>query len=187
MSSSTTTSTGNNNNHNKIDFQKYSLKEVTGYHKPLYQIRWNKDGTFLAAISSDRSVKISQCDVSNANKMISHIQSIPTTLTMSQVAWHPIETNRLALCSDDKMVEIWDVRAARASHKIASQGNNLNMAWSPDGNMLAVGNKSETIVVLDVSTGNTIRKKKFPYEVRHQNGSIAAWLLTLGCLLSIGQ
>lgn len=147
-----------------VDFTKQNLKEVSGYSKSLYQVRWNCDGSYLAAICTDRSVKISQFDGSNT-KLVSHIQSIPTSLVMTQVSWHPTEPGRLALCSDDKMIEIWDVRASRATNKISSLGNNLNMAWSPDGNFLAVGNRSDQIVVLDVRTGSTIRKKKFPYEV----------------------
>lgn len=39
------------------------------------------------------------------------------------------------------------------------------MDWSPCGSYIAVGNKSDHLVVLDVRTGNQFKKKKFSYEV----------------------
>jgi WD40 repeat protein len=49
--------------------------------------------------------------------------------------------------------------------KIQTLGGNINMDWSPCGNYLAVGNKSDYVVVVDVRTGNQLKKKKFHYEV----------------------
>jgi THO complex subunit 3 len=63
--------------------------------------------------------------------------------------------------------------------KIPTLGSNLNMSWSPDGNYLAVGNKSDQLLVLDVRTGNQIRRRKFPYEVNE-----LAWTFNSNFLLA---
>jgi WD40 repeat protein len=89
-------------------FSKYSIKDLSGYHKGLYCIKWNKDGEYLAAVSGDRSVRICQFNPTSSNAEIVH--TIPTPATMHQVCWHPQENMRLALCNDDKPVELWDIR-----------------------------------------------------------------------------
>jgi len=50
-----------------------------------------------------------------------------------QVIWHPEENSRFCVAGDDKVIELWDVRASRPSGKISSMGNNLFAAWSPNG------------------------------------------------------
>eukprot|EP01040_Poterioochromonas_malhamensis_P014757 gene14757-16386_t len=41
-------------------FEQYAIRELMGYQKGLYGIRWNKDGEYLGAICGDRSVRIAQ-------------------------------------------------------------------------------------------------------------------------------
>jgi dipeptidyl aminopeptidase/acylaminoacyl peptidase len=84
---------------------------------------------------------------------------------MARTAWHPFENNRLAICGDEKFVEIWDVRAAKAAMKLPTQGNNLNVSWSRDGIYLAVGNRNEYFLIFDTRTGALVRKKKFTHEM----------------------
>lgn len=55
--------------------------------------------------------------------------------------------------------------ASKAAMKIQTLGGNINMDWSRCGNYIAVGNKSDYLVVVDVRTGNQLKKKKFHYEV----------------------
>jgi WD40 repeat protein len=89
-------------------FSKFSLRDIPGYNKALYCTKWNKEGSHLGAISGDRSVKISSFNPGSSSLEI--ISTLPTSCTMSQLCWHPYESNRLALCSDDKSIEIWDIR-----------------------------------------------------------------------------
>lgn len=51
--------------------------------------------------------------------------------------------------------------------KVQTSGGNLNMAWSPDGNYVVVGNKSDNVFVIDVRSGHQVAKRKFAYEVSH--------------------
>jgi len=44
-------------------------------------------------------------------------------------------------------------------------GENINLAWSPDGHTIAVGNKEDLISFLDVRTGKTKSVEQFKLEV----------------------
>lgn len=145
-----------------MDFNRYVSKEVSGHLKTIFDIKWNKEGNYLSIISSEKSVKISQL---GSTGQASTVHNIPCTSVMAQTVWHPSMESRLAMCGDDKAVEIWDVRASRAAQKMSSLGSNINMSWSPCGNYIAVGNKSDNLVVLDVRTGTQCKKQKFLYEV----------------------
>jgi len=49
-------------------------------------------------------------------------------------------------------VKIFDTRTDRSSTTIETKGENINLAWSPDGSTLAVGNKDDLITFIDVKT-----------------------------------
>lgn len=42
-----------------------------------------------------------------------------------------------------------------------SKGNNINASWSPDGKYIAVGNKSDNLVILDVAAQKQAKKTKY--------------------------
>jgi WD40 repeat protein len=58
--------------------------------------------------------------------------------------------------------------------KVQSLGSNLNLDWgsaSPSsdggGHYLVVGNKNDQVLVIDIRTGNQLKKRRFNYEVLH--------------------
>lgn len=82
------------------------------------------------------------------------------TNSVHQLCWDPTHPEYLATASADKTVRIWDTRStvshdvpclvavpltvglgAKAAHTIKTTGANINIAWSPDGTHIAVGNK----------------------------------------------
>ena len=93
------------------NFTKHSLKDVSGYNKQLHHAKWNSDGSYLSVVCGDKSVRISQLEDS---VNLSQIHTIPTSVVASKTCWHPTELGRLAICSDDKLVELWDVRGNTA-------------------------------------------------------------------------
>jgi WD40 repeat protein len=146
-----------------MEFARHTTKEVPGYTKAIHDLKWNREGNFLGMVSADKTVKIGQLDRSG---QFQNVHSIPNSSQMTQLCWHSTEDSRLAICGDDKNVEIWDVRASRVAMKIPTSGNNINMAWSPSGGHIVVGNRSDILTVIDVRKGTQLSKKKFLYEVR---------------------
>uniref|UniRef100_A0A7S3M2X7 Anaphase-promoting complex subunit 4-like WD40 domain-containing protein n=1 Tax=Spumella elongata TaxID=89044 RepID=A0A7S3M2X7_9STRA len=143
-------------------FTRHTSKDVAGYNKVLLELCWNREGNYLGMISSDRSVKVGQLDKSGT---FQNVHNIPTTTTMTQLCWNPVDDSRIGMCGEDKYVELWDVRASKASMKLPTSANNISIGWSPCGTFMAVGNKSDLVTVFDLRTGSVLRKKKFNYEV----------------------
>ena len=61
--------------------------------------------------------------------------------SVDSLVWHPHSDSTLATSSSDKTIKLWDTRAGKCSHTFATDGENLNLSWSPDAAYLAAGNK----------------------------------------------
>ena len=138
-------------------FQSHSVRETALHTKPITDIKWNCDGSYLSAASYDKTVKI---HILESNGSIKMLQSIPCIATPSQICWHPNNPERFAIISDDKNVELWDVKGTSAVLKIPTLGGNINISWSPDGKYLAVGNKADNLIIIEVSSLKQIKKYK---------------------------
>jgi THO complex subunit 3 len=46
-----------------------------------------------------------------------------------------------------------------------TKGENINLCWSPDGNTIAVGNKTDQISFFDVRTNKLVAEKEFNQEI----------------------
>jgi THO complex subunit 3 len=53
----------------------------------------------------------------------------------------------------------------RNSFEVKSTGENINIAFSPDGQYVAVGNKDDHISVIDTRKRKAVKRTKFGYEV----------------------
>ena len=140
--------------------QTYSVKDITAansHSKPLTDVKWNCDGNYASTASYDKSVKIHLLESSGSLKTV---HSISCTAAPAKVCWHPTNPVRFAIISDDKNLDIWDVRATNVTMKILTLGSNINMSWSPNGKYLAVGNKSDSVIIIEVSTGKQVKKFK---------------------------
>lgn len=50
---------------------------------------------------------------------------------------------------------LWDIRSPKSAvAKIDTEGENINITWSPDGKTLAVGNKEDVVTFIDVRGGS---------------------------------
>nr|CDS29489.2 tho complex subunit 3 [Hymenolepis microstoma] len=138
------------------------IKETTGYGGKIHALGWNNAGTKLATGSSDKSVNIYQLD----STRLSRLQTFRGhTDSVDQLAWHPSVNDILATVSADSTVRLWDCRSKRIT-TAQLKGENINLAWSPDGNTIAVGNKSDLISWLDVRTDlKVIQSEQFGCEI----------------------
>ncbi|CAF2463214.1 unnamed protein product [Rotaria sp. Silwood2] len=141
----------------------------------VHTIDWNVDGSRLASGSLDKSVVIFAYD--GKGSMVDrtyreHGEEI------NQLAWHPTVSHYVATASGDRLVKIFDTRTDRSNTTIETKGENINLAWSPDGTTLAVGNKDDLITFIDVKTSKIIREEQFRYEVNEiswdRSGSLFA-------------
>lgn len=146
------------------EFSSNVFKDVKNLHdKNISDVRWSTDGIYLGTTSNDRTAKITQIDSQGLCRIIHSppISNGPASIFI----WNPIDSKRFGIASDSKIIELWDVRSQKAAAKITSLGNNLSMAWSPDGKYIAVVNKSDNLSVVDLSTGEIIKNVKLAYEI----------------------
>lgn len=105
---------------------------------------------------------------------------------MDQLCWHATQADLLSTASGDKTVRIWDVRAGKCSTIISTKGENINIAWSPDGNTIAVGNKEDLVTFIDTRTHKICAEEQFNFEVNEiaWNNNSDQFFLTngLGCV-----
>jgi WD40 repeat protein len=92
-----------------MSFDNHIVKDINIHTKPVVDLKWNNDGSYIGSISSDRSIKISQLDSSGGAK-VSH--TIPTNVHYSLICWNPANNSRFALIGDERTVELWDVRGS---------------------------------------------------------------------------
>ena len=87
------------------------------------------------------------------------------------VAWSPDGT-RLASCSKDKTVQIWD--ATTGGHIFTYRGHTADVytvAWSPDGKRIASCSKDKTVQIWDAADGNHV----FTYRGHKDQVVMVAW------------
>ena len=144
-------------------FTKYNTKEYNSHKKRVYSVDWNASGSKLGSASADSSIRIWNLDSSGLDK---NLELKGHSDVVDQISWHPENDNILGSASSDKTFRIWDIRSAKQNIKIEkTKDGNLNLAWSPDGNVLAVGNKQNIITFFDYRTNLILKSLKFDVEV----------------------
>lgn len=139
-------------------------KDLRIHDKMLNNCNWSGDGKYLGACFVDRQVKISQLDPSGSLRVI---QSVPCGHSVRQVIWNPMDHQRFAIVGADKFIELWDVRAPRASSKIPSTLDNGDASWSPNGAYIVAGNYNNQLCVFDTKEAKLIKKANLLYEVSY--------------------
>ncbi|GAK64295.1 transducin family protein/WD-40 repeat family protein [Moesziomyces antarcticus] len=137
------------------NFGALKSKEVRGGHRQSVRgLGWSVDGRKLATCGADRVVRIwvpeRSVDARASTELKGHSDSV------DQLVWHPSHADVVATASADKTVRIWDTRAraqqANATDGVTTvqtPGANINIAYHPSGDYLAVGDKTDTVSVVD--------------------------------------
>lgn len=63
--------------------------------------------------------------------------------------------------------------AGKCTAKVDTEGENINICWSPDGNDIAVGDKNDKITFIDTRTNQIKFTKDFRYEVNEFTWNLA--------------
>lgn len=136
------------------------------------QLNWSPNSKLLASVWSDNSIDI--WDVANNTKVQSVKQA--NLSYVGQTAWSPNST-QLASGGGDGMLQIWDVASGDnifslegEVEEVVGEGwlpNGLrSVSWSPDGQWIATGYESGTILIINVN-----EKQSFT-ELHNHNASV---------------
>lgn len=66
--------------------------------------------------------------------------------------------------SADKSIRIWDSKAAKQLRSEKTKEDNLNLVFSPDGNILGVSNVKEELNFYDFRMWKVVKQLKFKTE-----------------------
>lgn len=91
---------------------------------------------------------------------------------VSYIKWDPTHPERLVSCSAtagsagmDRGLYFWDIRQGKPTSIIQTHGENINLAWSPDGKTIVVGTRNDVVSYIDVAAGKVVREDKNKQEV----------------------
>lgn len=117
-------------------------------------LAWSIDGRRLASSSSDRVIRIWTPERSVDYRATSELRG--HTDAVEQLVWNPVHPESLASAAGDKTVKFWDIRTASASNSITTSGPNINIAFHPEGNLVAVGDRDDTVSLIDARAGKIL-------------------------------
>ena len=159
------------------DFSKFASKEYPAHKKGIFSLDWNSSGTLLASASEDTTIKVWNLDTASLDK--AHDLKDHTAI-VEQLSWQPENADILASVSSDRTLRIWDMRMAKKNMKtVQSKGSNLNVAWSPDGKIIAVANNEDYITFYDFSNLSVIKQIKFDKEVNELSWDLTGQILLI--------
>ncbi|KAI8897950.1 WD40-repeat-containing domain protein [Globomyces pollinis-pini] len=124
-------------------------KDFIGHKDKVHTIDWSCDGRRLASGSVDKTARVWSVERSVSDSIVlkGHEDAV------YQLAWNPQNQDSLATASVDKSVRVWDIKSGK-SNTFKTDGENINICWSPEGKVLAVGDKNDRISFIDTRGGS---------------------------------
>lgn len=156
------------------------FKEFREHKKAAHCLVWAPGNTNKLATGSDdctaRLWTLSSTGVTADAELTGHTERI------YQLAFNPTLVRsraQLATASSDKTVRIWDCRSKKCTHKINTEGENINLCWKRDGTHIVVGNKQDIISVIDLRKHMVVSKVQYPHEVNEVKWDNSGQLLMM--------
>lgn len=80
------------------------------------------------------------------------------TKGVSDIAYSPIDSNIIALCSDDLTIRIWSISKSKCLRILKKHTFHITtITFNSKGNLLISGAADETIVIWDLTTGRSLK------------------------------
>ncbi|KAH8808261.1 WD40-repeat-containing domain protein [Xylogone sp. PMI_703] len=148
----------------------FSTLKTQSYHDPstrgagsfsLRSVAWNPTGSLIATGSADRTLRVWNPDRPNvrySTELKGH------TAGIEKVAFNPVKDAELCSVSNDGVVKFWDVRTKTPINEIKGLGDSFTLAWSPTGETLVVGNKTDNLFVLSPTQSTPISSHQQPVQ-----------------------
>ncbi|KAJ5541349.1 hypothetical protein N7494_006425 [Penicillium frequentans] len=125
------------------------LQTLEGHSKEITQIAWSPDGSRLASVSDDHTIRI--WDPATGQTIMT-LKPDDSELRVNSIAWSP-DGSQLASASD--VISIWDLATGQTMSILEHTVRISTIVWSPDGSRLASA-CLDTIKIWDPATGQTI-------------------------------
>lgn len=126
----------------------------SGHRSSVRCVNWSLDGRKLATCGADRLIRVwvpeRSVDHRASTELRGHTESV------DQLCWHPTNPEVLASASGDRSVRLWDARTRGETAVVATPGANINIAYHPNGEVVAVGDKTDTVSIVDVGKGEVV-------------------------------
>jgi WD40 repeat protein/tRNA A-37 threonylcarbamoyl transferase component Bud32 len=127
---------------------------LTGHGDGVNGVSFSPDGKYLASASDDKTIKLWEA----AGGKLVH-----TFTGHGDKAWcsrFDPEGRRLASCSEDMTVQIWELFTHRQVRTIRCAQQCAGIAFSPDGQWLAMAGWEPVLTIYDAGTGRELRRLK---------------------------
>jgi WD40 repeat protein len=128
------------------------LRTITAHSQDVTCLAFNRDGTFLATGSLDRTVRVH--DTATGDLIRTFDGDLNSSI--SGVTFSPDRTHVAAVGEQNGILIIWNLRSGQKIYARRFPTDLSGLSYSPDGKRLAVSDWGQYVHILDASNGKDI-------------------------------
>ena len=130
------------------DVESGGLLQTLQHSAAVVCVAWSPDGALLATGGGRNEKRVSLWEAATGRQRV-----VLGAQTVNSIAWSPAG-DKLATCSDDRTVLLWDVKKEYLLHELQGHRSEVrDVSWSPDGRWLCSGSLDKTLRLWDAETG----------------------------------
>ncbi|XXG97830.1 hypothetical protein Hte_004144 [Hypoxylon texense] len=126
------------------DLSTYEYRDI---EVPSTYAVFSADGKILASISDNRAICIRDAETLECTQYLEGHEKLVNALVFSP------DSSRMASCSKDSTIMIWDTKTWHVIHKLTSGGDVTSVSFFPDGRRLVSCSADNTIRTWNIETG----------------------------------